>query len=197
MYTDRIRLVSTEAGVGVRLLGDVASGIGDIRLTSEGQLKLVSSYAKGKTDLSAKAVELTGSHYSEQGISLNSSSLAVKDGSMGSKGAISLTSNGDMSLNSILAAGLNANYQLEGDQALTLNSGRKLISDQSRAYASGKLSYLSVRSHRNRGEYYANGLLTIKGTGLVTLNSQLGAQKAEQMVVVMLSGLLTMKMRSS
>lgn len=40
MYADTIRLVSTEAGVGVRMRNDVAANIGDFVLTSAGQVQM-------------------------------------------------------------------------------------------------------------------------------------------------------------
>ncbi|MDB5954060.1 hemagglutinin repeat-containing protein [Ramlibacter sp.] len=40
MYANRIVLVSTEAGVGVRMLGDAAATAGDFSLTSAGQIQL-------------------------------------------------------------------------------------------------------------------------------------------------------------
>ena len=40
MYADTIRLVSTEAGAGVRMLNDVATTVGDFQLTAAGQIQL-------------------------------------------------------------------------------------------------------------------------------------------------------------
>ncbi|MES1195630.1 MAG: filamentous hemagglutinin N-terminal domain-containing protein, partial [Steroidobacter sp.] len=40
MYADRIRLIATENGVGVRLLGDVAASVDDITLSAAGKLQL-------------------------------------------------------------------------------------------------------------------------------------------------------------
>jgi filamentous hemagglutinin len=40
MYVDRIRLMATEAGVGVRLLGDVGASVDDITLSSAGRIEL-------------------------------------------------------------------------------------------------------------------------------------------------------------
>ena len=40
MYADRIRLIATEHGVGVRLLGNVAASVDDVTLSSAGKLQL-------------------------------------------------------------------------------------------------------------------------------------------------------------
>ncbi|MGH8688536.1 MAG: hemagglutinin repeat-containing protein [Burkholderiales bacterium] len=56
MYADRIRLVATEAGVGVRLLGNVASSTGDVTLTSAGKIELQGSLTAGNN----LAIQYTG-----------------------------------------------------------------------------------------------------------------------------------------
>lgn len=40
MYANTIRLVATEAGVGVRMLGEAAASAGDFRLTAEGKIEI-------------------------------------------------------------------------------------------------------------------------------------------------------------
>ncbi len=40
MYVDRIRLIATEQGVGVRMLGDVAATVDDIEITAAGKIEL-------------------------------------------------------------------------------------------------------------------------------------------------------------
>ncbi len=40
MYVNRIRLIATEAGVGVKMLGEAAAGSGDFTLTSSGKIEL-------------------------------------------------------------------------------------------------------------------------------------------------------------
>ncbi|MDT3723279.1 filamentous hemagglutinin N-terminal domain-containing protein, partial [Pseudomonas oryzihabitans] len=47
MYANTIRLVGTEAGVGVRLAGNLAASAGDIQLDANGQLTLAQTAASG------------------------------------------------------------------------------------------------------------------------------------------------------
>ncbi len=61
MYANRIRLVSSETGLGVNL-GDLNARQGDITLSSAGKVVLKNTLASGSTRVSAKEVTLTGDH---------------------------------------------------------------------------------------------------------------------------------------
>jgi filamentous hemagglutinin len=63
MYAGAIRLVGTEAGVGVNLAGDMAASAGDIRMDANGQLSLARSAARDDLHLSAESIELNGDTY--------------------------------------------------------------------------------------------------------------------------------------
>jgi filamentous hemagglutinin len=59
MYVDRIRLVTTEAGVGVRLLANVAANVDDLVLTAAGQVVLRGQFS-GRRDvaMSGKGIDV-------------------------------------------------------------------------------------------------------------------------------------------
>ncbi|PZW45144.1 filamentous hemagglutinin N-terminal domain-containing protein, partial [Pseudomonas sp. URMO17WK12:I2] len=63
MYAGAIRLVGTEAGVGVKLAGDMAATAGDIQIDAGGQLTMNRSAASGNTTLVADSVDLKGDTY--------------------------------------------------------------------------------------------------------------------------------------
>jgi len=73
MYADRIRLIATENGVGVRLLGDVAASVDDITLNSAGKLQLLGKMS-AQRDLS---VNYTGAAAADA-ISITDASIAAK-----------------------------------------------------------------------------------------------------------------------
>lgn len=56
MYANRIRLVATEDGVGVRMLGDAAAGVGDFTLNAAGKIEL-SNAISAKQDLNIATTE--------------------------------------------------------------------------------------------------------------------------------------------
>ncbi|PZW49455.1 hemagglutinin repeat-containing protein [Pseudomonas sp. URMO17WK12:I2] len=63
MYAGAIRLVGTEAGVGVKLAGDMAASAGDIRIDASGKLSLAQTSAAGDLAVKAGEVALTGKTY--------------------------------------------------------------------------------------------------------------------------------------
>jgi filamentous hemagglutinin len=66
MYAGAIKLVGTEAGVGVKLAGDMAASGGDLQIDANGQLTLARAQALGDVQLKAQAVQLTESVYAQQ-----------------------------------------------------------------------------------------------------------------------------------
>ncbi|MBU3059601.1 hypothetical protein, partial [Pseudomonas indica] len=77
MYAGAIRLVGTEAGVGVKLAGDMAASGGDIRIDANGQLTLAQTAASGDIRLNAQSIELTDKTYAGRHAELNADSVAV------------------------------------------------------------------------------------------------------------------------
>lgn len=60
MYVNRIRLVATEAGVGVRMLGEVATSGDDFTLTSAGKVE-IQSHVSAARDLAITSTSASGS----------------------------------------------------------------------------------------------------------------------------------------
>ena len=58
MYAGAIRLVGTEAGVGVKLAGDMAASAGDIQIDANGQLSMARTAASRDLQLKAENIEL-------------------------------------------------------------------------------------------------------------------------------------------
>ncbi|MGC5700174.1 hemagglutinin repeat-containing protein [Pseudomonas sp. NFXW11] len=66
MYAGAIKLVSSEAGVGVKLAGDMAASGGDLQLDANGKLTLARAQAQGDVQLKAQELLLTESVYAQQ-----------------------------------------------------------------------------------------------------------------------------------
>ncbi|MCW5258029.1 hypothetical protein D5039_17260 [Verminephrobacter aporrectodeae subsp. tuberculatae] len=83
MYANRIRLTSTEAGVGVRLLGDAAASAGDFTLTAAGRIELqtrvtaLSDVNVSTTSAEANALALTDASLTSTGKTVQAGCQAV------------------------------------------------------------------------------------------------------------------------
>ncbi|WP_421511064.1 hemagglutinin repeat-containing protein [Enterobacter sp. JS8-1] len=78
MYANRIRLVSSETGLGVNL-GDLNARQGDITLSSAGKVVLKNTLASGSTRVSAKEVTLTGDHKAGDNLTVSGQSALTLD----------------------------------------------------------------------------------------------------------------------
>ncbi|CQI88883.1 hemagglutinin/adhesin repeat-containing protein [Yersinia rohdei] len=155
MYANRIRLVSSEKGVGVNL-GNLNARQGDIQLDSSGKLTLNNSLAQGSLNVSATEMTLGGNHKSGQDMVLSSQGkLSVNNASLNSDQQLALKG-GDLALEQ---------STLSAAKAVTVDSTGKLRAANSTVQAGSDV----------QGKLVGGQTLTLKGTEQQWLNSQLGA----------------------
>ncbi|HCA7458289.1 TPA: contact-dependent inhibition toxin CdiA [Enterobacter roggenkampii] len=143
MYANRIRLVSSETGVGVNL-GNLTARQGDIQLDVGGKLTVTNSLASGSITANGAGVALNGSHQaggalnvaSSQDVELNNSTLASQGdmrlsaagkvqttgGGTNSAGALSVSSGQAMTLSNTSLVSRGA-ATLDSKATLTVNGG--------------------------------------------------------------------------
>lgn len=143
MYANRIRLVSSETGVGVNL-GNLTARQGDIQLDAGGKLTVTNSLASGSITANGAGVALNGSHQaggalnvaSSQDVELNNSTLASQGdmrlsaagkvqttgGGTNSAGALSVSSGQGMTLSNTSLVSRGA-ATLDSKATLTVNGG--------------------------------------------------------------------------
>ncbi|WP_262802352.1 contact-dependent inhibition toxin CdiA [Enterobacter quasiroggenkampii] len=143
MYANRIRLVSSETGVGVNL-GNLTARQGDIQLDADGKLTVTNSLASGSITANGAGVVLNGSHQaggalnvaSSQDVKLNNSTLASQGdmrlsaagkvqttgGGTNSAGALSVSSGQGMTLSNTSLVSRGA-ATLDSKDTLTVNGG--------------------------------------------------------------------------
>ncbi|WP_395299694.1 contact-dependent inhibition toxin CdiA [Enterobacter quasiroggenkampii] len=143
MYANRIRLVSSETGVGVNL-GNLTARQGDIQLDAGGKLTVTNSLASGSITANGAGVVLNGSHQaggalnvtSSQDVELNNSTLASQGdmrlsaagkvqtmgGGTNSAGALSVSSGQGMTLSNTSLVSRGA-ATLDSKYTLTVNGG--------------------------------------------------------------------------
>ncbi len=107
MYAGAIRLLGTEAGVGVRLAGDLAASAGDIRIDANGQVTLAQTAAAGNLQVKAQGAELTAKAYAGGSAVLETrEDLAIRQ-SLAAKDAVHLNSGGRTVNQGVVEAGVN------------------------------------------------------------------------------------------
>ncbi|MCT6664290.1 hemagglutinin repeat-containing protein [Enterobacter mori] len=99
MYANRIRLVSSETGLGVNL-GDLNARQGDITLSSAGKVVLKNTLASGSTRVSAKEVMLTGDHKAGGNLTVSGqSALTLDQAHIAAGNNLQLATNGTLTQN--------------------------------------------------------------------------------------------------
>ncbi|MCU1719275.1 filamentous hemagglutinin N-terminal domain-containing protein [Pseudomonas sp. 5P_3.1_Bac2] len=165
MYAGAIKLVGTEAGVGVKLDGSLAASAGDIQLDVNGRLSL----AKAKTNqsLQVKAQELltTDAIYAGGRVDVQTSAALTNQKSIAARDSISLSSQGQLLNQGIIEAGVNADDSRNSTADVSLNAAH-LVNQQS-VVASRNLSVNASQTLNNQG-----GTLSGK-------NSQINAQQLD------------------
>ncbi|MFC4860100.1 two-partner secretion domain-containing protein [Pseudomonas sp. MAHUQ-62] len=204
MYAGAIRLVGTEAGVGVKLAGNMAASGGDIQIDANGKLSLAQTAAAGGLRINAQSAELTGKTYvggsaslATQGDLDNRQSLAARD-------AIRLSSGGRLNNLGVIEAGVNPdnsrnasgdlqaqardvrnNGSLVASRALEVNASQGLDNQGGTLSAQGKAKVAATQLDNRSGRVLAKGDLALDAgelnnaqAGLVTsagtLNATLG-----------------------
>ena len=135
MYVGAVKLVGTEAGVGVKLSGDMVAG-GDIQIDAGGHVVMGQTTAAGAIDVKARSVEAQGVvaagsvlEMKTQGDLLNQKSLAARD-------RVALQSGGVLTNNGVIEAGVNADQtrNAQGDIQVTAaqlnNNGKTVIASR-------------------------------------------------------------------
>ena len=72
MYSGRIRLIATEAGVGVRMLGSAAANVDDFQLTSAGKVEIRSTVS------AQRDIQISSTQGKSQAVALTNASLTAK-----------------------------------------------------------------------------------------------------------------------
>jgi filamentous hemagglutinin len=149
MYAGAIRLVGTEAGVGVKLAGDMAASAGDIQIDSNGHLNLTQVAASNNIQLKAASAELNGKVYAGNSLTVQSAGALINNQSLAARERIDLSAV-QLDNRSLIEAGVEANN--------TRNSR-------------GDVSIVS-QSLRNSGSVLASRDLTVQASQSV--NNQAG-----------------------
>ncbi|NVZ52349.1 hemagglutinin repeat-containing protein [Pseudomonas sp. B6002] len=108
MYAGAIKLVGTEAGVGVKLDGTLAASGGDIQLDANGHLSMAQAASSGAVDIKAASLDAQGPIYAGTTLKAQTKGELKNRKTLAARDSITLASNGQLTNNGIIEAGVNA-----------------------------------------------------------------------------------------
>ncbi|WP_405124067.1 DUF637 domain-containing protein [Pseudomonas sp. M20] len=136
MYAGAIKLVGTEAGVGVKLDGKLIASGGDIQLDANGQLSLVDTSATGAVNVKAASLDARGPVYAGTALNVQTQGDLNNRQSLAARDNITLSAGGRLTNNGVIEAGINADgsRNATGDLSLTAqnldNTGKSLVASR-------------------------------------------------------------------
>ena len=197
MYAGAIRLVGTEAGVGVYLAGDMAASAGDIQLDANGQLSLARTAARDDLRLSAASIQLNGDTYAGGHAQLNATDdlYVAEQQRLAAAGDLQLTAalvdnRGNLESGRDEEDGLNSASNLRIDAAELLNQGQitahgalavqaQSLNNQGGTLLGGQAVELQAAALDNRhGQIIAQQTLSVSGTRLDNRDGTLASNQA-------------------
>ncbi|WP_267269552.1 DUF637 domain-containing protein [Pseudomonas protegens] len=137
MYAGAIKLVGTEAGVGVKLDGKLIASGGDIQLDANGQLRMADASAeKGAVAIKAQSLEAQGAVYAGTDLKVQTQDDLNNHSTLAAANSINLGSGGQLNNHGIIEAGVNLDNSRNpnGDVTLTAqnlnNSGKSVVASR-------------------------------------------------------------------
>ncbi|WP_122322876.1 two-partner secretion domain-containing protein [Pseudomonas amygdali] len=122
MYAGAIRLVGTEAGVGVRLSGNLAASGGDIQIDANGHLSMTQTAASGAVTARANSAEVNGPVYAGSSLTMSTAGDLTTRQNVAARDALSLSAGGQLNNSAVIEAGVNADNSRNGSGDVTLSA---------------------------------------------------------------------------
>ncbi|WP_367372617.1 DUF637 domain-containing protein [Pseudomonas lini] len=122
MYAGAIKLVGTEAGVGVKLDGNLAASGGDIQLDANGHLSLAQTSATGAVNVKAVSLDAQGPVYAGTALNVQTQGNLTNQQTLVARDSIALSAGGVLSNNGIIEAGVNADTSRNATGDVSLNA---------------------------------------------------------------------------
>ncbi|RDS80536.1 filamentous hemagglutinin N-terminal domain-containing protein, partial [Dyella monticola] len=171
MYANKIMLVGTEAGLGVRNAGTLASQSGDFTINQAGQLQLTgTTSAAGNLTISSNSVSNSGALQSTGSMTVQSSGDIANNGTIYSAGDLTFNAGGTLNNGNVLAAANNATLTAQRLASLgTLGAG---VAGDGSLQGSGTLTISALATLAANGRNLAAGGITLQGGVLDLSNAQ-------------------------
>ncbi|WP_328286255.1 hemagglutinin repeat-containing protein [Pectobacterium odoriferum] len=176
MYTNRIKLVSSDKGVGVNV-GNLSARSGDITLSANGKLSLGDAVAQGAIQADADTLALQGKQQAGDALTLKArQDITLQDATLRAGQNIELASGGGLKAqNSVISAGVDAQGKVKSANQLSIKSdGVTLAAAQ---LAAGKMTIDAGQSLQQDAQsgLRAESVLEMRGD-TVSLAGSAGAE---------------------
>ena len=136
MYAGAIKLVGTEAGVGVKLDGKLIASGGDIQLDANGQLSLADTSATGAVNVKAASLDAQAPVYAGTSLNVQTQGNLTNRQTLAARDSVVLTAGGQLTNAGAIEAGVNADGSRNNSGDLSLsaqvinNSGKDLTASR-------------------------------------------------------------------
>ncbi|MHC8377802.1 hemagglutinin repeat-containing protein [Pseudomonas sp. MDT1-16] len=137
MYAGAIKLVGTEAGVGVKLDGKLITSGGDIQLDANGHLSLVDTSAtNGAVNVKAASLDARGPVYAGTALNVQTLGNLSNQQTLAARDSIALSAGGQLTNSGVIEAGVNADTSrnVTGDVSLSAqnlnNTGKSVVASR-------------------------------------------------------------------
>lgn len=160
MYAGAIKLVGTEAGVGVKLDGKLIASGGDIQLDANGHLSLADTSANGALNVKAASLDAQGPVYAGTALNVQTQGNLTNRQTLAARDSVVLSAGGQLTNVGAIEAGVNADgsRNASGDLSLTAqsldNTGKSLV-------ASRNLTVNTAQTLNNQGGTLSGQTTTI------------------------------------
>ncbi|MBX8615433.1 filamentous hemagglutinin N-terminal domain-containing protein, partial [Pseudomonas cichorii] len=149
MYVGAVKLVGTEAGVGVRLASNVAASAGDIQIDANGHLSLTQAAASGAVTVKAASVDANGPLYAGSSLTVTTpGDLAIQQ-NVAARDVVTLSSGGQLTNTAIIEAGVNADTSRNATGDVVLSADN--LTNTGSVVASRALQANATRTLTNQG----------------------------------------------
>ncbi|WGY71816.1 hemagglutinin repeat-containing protein [Burkholderia cepacia] len=164
MYSERIYLVGTEGGVGVRNAGTIAAQAGDMTLQSNGRLVLTGmTTATGDLAMSAAGgIDNSGTVYAQQSVSANTAADLVNSGTFAAQQSATIAA-GSVNSTGTLGAGVNNDGAVGHSGDLNVTTSGQLTAT-GRNLVGGDASLTGGSVNLAGSQTAANGALALSAT---------------------------------
>ncbi|WPN51518.1 hemagglutinin repeat-containing protein [Pseudomonas sp. P9_2] len=135
MYVGAVKLMGTEAGVGVKLSGDMVAG-GDIQIDAGGHVVMGQTTAGGAVNVKAQSVETQGLVAAGGSLNMKTQGDLTNQKSLVARDRVQLQSGGALTNNGIIEAGVNVDQtrNVQGDVQVSAgqlnNNGKTLVASR-------------------------------------------------------------------